>query len=80
MRVLGKVFLITVFVLLIFLFDWSQIDARRTKERIVFVAVTFIGWLLSVLLVFYPDMPGPTQLMEWLLGPLSVNPPEHPPF
>jgi len=30
-----------------------------------------MGWLLAILLLFFPDMPGPTQMIEKLFKPLG---------
>lgn len=68
---LGFALGITITVALIAMFEWRKIDQKLSKEKIAFVALTLLGWLLAILLVFYPDMPGPTQLVETIFKPFS---------
>lgn len=30
-----------------------------------------MGWILAVLLIFFPEMPGPTDLIDWIFKPLG---------
>ncbi|WP_416827808.1 hypothetical protein [Ectobacillus polymachus] len=62
---------ITIFLLLIILYEWPKIGINHKKEKISLVTITVIGWLLSILLLFFPDMPGPTQMIEMLFKPLD---------
>lgn len=68
---LSFVLAITVTVALIALFEWRQINQKLKREKIAFVTLTAVGWLLAILLVLYPDMPGPTQFVEAIFKPLG---------
>lgn len=50
---------ITVVAILMTLYEWQKMNKNQKKEKRVFVTLTMAGWLLAVLLVFFPDMPGP---------------------
>ncbi|MEF3303681.1 hypothetical protein [Paenibacillus sp. GYB003] len=50
--------------------NWSR---RSWKERAAFAAITALGWAIAVLLVFVPELPGPTQLVESIFGPLGKS-------
>jgi hypothetical protein len=78
----GYLSLLTVAVLLIILLDWPKINRNHKKERVSFLVVTAIGWSLSTMLIFFPDIPGPSQFMDWLLKPLGtwLEPPPNPPI
>ncbi|MDN3015893.1 hypothetical protein PH210_06685 [Paenibacillus sp. BSR1-1] len=65
------VFAITVGVVLLILFEWPKMKQNQKKEKAAFVTLTAMGWLLAILLVFFPDMPGPTQMIEKLFKPLG---------
>lgn len=65
------VFGLTVIVAFIFLYEWPQMNPKQKKEKAAFIGVTTMGWLLGVLLVFYPDLPGPTELFSMIFGPLG---------
>jgi hypothetical protein len=67
----AAVFGITACVILITLFEWPKIKKDQKKEKWAFLSITMIGWLLSVLLVFFPDMPGPTQLIDSIFKPMG---------
>ncbi|MEY2196586.1 hypothetical protein AB7942_28300 [Neobacillus sp. BF23-41] len=62
---------ITVGVVLITLYEWPKINQNQKKEKAAFVTLTAMGWLLSILLLYFPDMPGPTQMIEKLFKPLG---------
>jgi hypothetical protein len=62
---------ITVCVVLIFLYEWPKMDRNQKKEKAAFVLLTTMGWLLAILLLFFPDMPGPTQMIDMLFKPLG---------
>jgi hypothetical protein len=68
---LGYVAAITFLVVLIFLYEWPKIDKTKKKEKITFLSLNLIGWVLAVLLIFFPDLPGPTQVVETIFQPLS---------
>ncbi|MGF9887448.1 hypothetical protein ABEX78_02225 [Priestia megaterium] len=62
---------ITVCVFLIVLYEWPKMERNQKKERAAFVVLTAMGWMLAILLLFFPDMPGPTQMIEKLFKPLG---------
>ncbi|ASN05765.1 hypothetical protein [Virgibacillus necropolis] len=68
---LAFVFGITVVVVLITLYEWPKINRDQKKEKAAFVTLTGAGWLLAVLLVFFPDIPGPTDLIDAVFRPLG---------
>ncbi|PLT35412.1 hypothetical protein [Bacillus sp. V5-8f] len=65
------VLVITVIMLLIFLYEWPKIEKGQKKERAAFVTLTTIGLLLSILLVFFPEIPGPSELLSNLFYPFG---------
>lgn len=62
---------ITVVAILMTLYEWPKMNKNQKKEKKAFVTLTMAGWLLAVLLVFFPDMPGPTQLIDVVFKPLG---------
>lgn len=67
----GAVLGITVLVACIVLYEWPSMNPKQKKEKAAFIGLTAMGWLLGVLLVFFPDLPGPTQLFETIFKPLG---------
>jgi hypothetical protein len=65
-----KVAGITVCVVLIVLYEWPKMDRNQKREKAAFVTLSMMGWLLAILLLFFPDMPGPTQMIEKVFEPL----------
>jgi hypothetical protein len=61
---------ITVVMLTMFLYDWPKIGRQLKKERVAFVALTVLGGILAVMLIFNPEMPGPTQWIDTVYKPL----------
>jgi len=62
---------ITFIAALMALYEWPRLGRGRKKEKAAFVTLTALGWLLAVLYAFNPDMPGPTQLIDAIYGPLG---------
>ncbi|MFC5406856.1 hypothetical protein [Cohnella soli] len=62
---------ITVILILMVLFEWPKMNKNMKKEKAAFVTITIIGWLLAILLVLFPDMPGPTQFVDMIYRPLG---------
>jgi hypothetical protein len=61
----------TVVSVLIVLFEWPKINRGYKKEKAALLVFTAIGWGLWLLLIIFPDLPGPTQFVQNLLRPLS---------
>jgi hypothetical protein len=68
--VIGKILAVTVVSLLIIGFEWPKISREYKKERAALLVCTVLGWGLWVVLILFPELPGPTLLMETLLHPL----------
>lgn len=70
MKILSAVGVLFV-VILMALYEWPKMDKNQVKEKWAFVLLALTGWVLSVLLIYFPDMPGPTQLIEFIFKPLG---------
>ncbi|MEC5423563.1 hypothetical protein QGM71_08670 [Virgibacillus sp. C22-A2] len=68
---LGYVFVILVIAVLITLYEWPKIDKNLRKEKQFFIVFTVGGVLLAILLIYFPTMPGPSQLVEIVFKPLG---------
>lgn len=62
---------ITTAVILITLYEWPKMKINQKKEKWAFISLTMIGWILAILLVFFPDMPGPTDLIDIIFKPMG---------
>ncbi|MFD0679801.1 MULTISPECIES: hypothetical protein [unclassified Paenibacillus] len=67
----ATIMVITVIAVLIAMYEWPKMNQHLKKEKVTFAAITIIGWLLAILLVFNPDMPGPTQMVDAIYKPLG---------
>ena len=67
----GSVLAVTLVVVFILLYEWPKINRNQKKEKVVFICLTATGWLLAVLIIFFPDIPNPTQLVEKIFQPIS---------
>ncbi len=61
---------LTVLALVLAWYELPRLTAKMKRERTVFLVITVIGWGLGSLLIFFPEMPGLTQLMDFLYRPL----------
>ncbi|MCK6257826.1 hypothetical protein LCY76_14675 [Fictibacillus sp. KIGAM418] len=71
MKWMAAVIGLTILVVLLTLYEWPKMDQHQKKEKTAFVTITAMGWLLAILLLFFPDLPGPTQMIDKLFKPLG---------
>lgn len=50
----------------IILGEWR--GSKNKKMRVAMTGITLAATLLALLLLFYPRLPGPTQMMKLLFG------------
>lgn len=62
---LGIVFVVLVMTWI----EWSRL--RQKKEKITFLVLTALGFVIAVLLLNNPELPGPTQLIDMIYSPLG---------
>jgi multisubunit Na+/H+ antiporter MnhB subunit len=67
----GPAFGTTFLVFLIVLYQWSKLKQNQKKEKVVLMFISSMGWLLAILLIFFPNMPGPSELIDYLYRPLG---------
>lgn len=68
----GAVLGLTLIVALMALIELPRMHPKKQKkEKAVFVTLAATGWLLAILLLFFPDMPGPTQLVHTMYKPFE---------
>ena len=54
------------------LYEWPKMNKwQMAREKIAFAVLTVLGGILAVLLVFFPDIPGPTQMLDAIYKPLK---------
>lgn len=67
----GSFIVITLFVLAMILYEKPRMSQYTAKEKAVFALLLAFGWGLTLLLVLYPEVPGPTQLVEAVFKPFG---------
>ena len=60
-----------VLVALIFLYEWPRIHQTQKKEKVAFVALLSLGTILAMVLIWNPDLPGPTQMIDYIYKPFG---------
>ncbi|CAN7591947.1 hypothetical protein [Paenibacillus sp. LjRoot56] len=61
---------ITLLVTAITLLEWPKFS-HLSKEKMAFAALFMIGYVLAILLIFYPELPGPTQMATAIYKPFA---------
>lgn len=61
----------TMIIILITLYQWPKLDQHYKKDKAAFITLSVIGWLLANLLIFYPELPGPSKLIDNMYKPLG---------
>ncbi|MEH7544974.1 MULTISPECIES: hypothetical protein [Bacillaceae] len=67
----GSILGCTVLIIMIILFQWSRLKQKQVKEKAALLTLSILGWILAILMLFFPDMPGPTQFIDWMYRPLG---------
>ncbi|WHY73543.1 hypothetical protein [Fictibacillus enclensis] len=62
---------ITIVVAILAFYEWPKMKKDCQKEKMAFITITTIGWLLAIVLLFFPDLPGPTHLIVKIFKPLG---------
>ncbi len=62
---------ILVIAVLITLYEWPKIKKNQKREKRAFVVLTLGSVMLAILLLYFPDMPGPTQLVDAIFKPFG---------
>jgi multisubunit Na+/H+ antiporter MnhB subunit len=68
----GAIFLCCIGILLMFLFQWPKLKKEQKKEKISFLMLTALGWIMAICLILFPDIPGPTQIINYIFKPLGM--------
>lgn len=53
----------------IILFEWPKFNQDEKKEKVAFLSILSIAFVLCSLLIMYPDMKGPTDLTFQIFSP-----------
>lgn len=61
---------ITLFVAVMALMEWPKFRHLH-REKMAFATFSVIGYILAVLLVLYPDLPGTTQMFSVIYKPFE---------
>lgn len=61
---------ITLAVAAMTLMEWPKLGHLH-REKMAFAVFSVFGYILAVLLVLYPDLPGPTQLFTVIFKPFA---------
>lgn len=51
--------------------EWHGPENKGNKERAALLAVAAFAWLAAVLVLLFPNMPGPIELINILCKPLT---------
>lgn len=58
-----KLFIVIVGIVLILLYEWPKLKKSDKKLKRLFVAILAVGFCLSTVMIFFPDLTGPTELL-----------------
>ena len=61
---------IATILVIITLREWPKLRPEMKREKAAFAILTILDGTLAFLLVFYPDLPGPTQGLDAMTKPL----------
>ncbi|EHS57632.1 hypothetical protein WG8_2588 [Paenibacillus sp. Aloe-11] len=50
--------------------EWHCLGDNQKRERVSLIAVTGAVWLIAVLILMFPDIPGPIVMLNSIFKPL----------
>lgn len=53
--------------------EWHFLECDRKRERAALIGIVAAGWLAAVLVLVFPDMPGPIELLNNVFKPLTAG-------
>lgn len=65
----GTLFGLSILVACMVLYEWPQMGPNQKKEKAAFICLLAMGWLLGMLLVYFPELPGPADLSDKIFKP-----------
>ncbi|MDF2963586.1 MAG: hypothetical protein K0S39_5321 [Paenibacillus sp.] len=60
---------VTIAVILIWCFEWKKLKEKLKRDRVVFMSLLLLGWVLSMMDL--PNMPGPTTFLQFIFKPFK---------
>jgi hypothetical protein len=67
----GPIIATTLIVCLVGFYQWTKMNQYPKKDKIVFLSITVIGWILAILLIYFPDLPGPNKMTKIIFEPFT---------
>ncbi len=55
----------------IFVLNWPQVKYNPARDKAAFLLLLAAVWGLAIALVFNPEMPGPTDLINFVFKPFG---------
>ncbi|AYV66199.1 hypothetical protein C2I06_04520 [Niallia circulans] len=62
---------ITCLIALIVIYEWPRVKIAEKRGKVVFLFLTIIGGALSIVLLFFPQFPGPIEWVHTIFRPIS---------
>lgn len=56
---------------LIMLFEWPKLKKQQRKEKMALISLLVISIGLAMMLLYFPGIPGPTELVVKVFQPLG---------
>ncbi|NQX68932.1 hypothetical protein HQN90_22650 [Paenibacillus alba] len=57
--------------LLVTIYQWLRLRSAPRNEKIAYLSILALCWILAISLVINPQLPGPSQVIEVFFGPLG---------
>lgn len=67
----GALFGYSLLIICIVMFQLAKVKKDNKKEKVALISLSLLGWILATLLLFIPELPGPTQLIDHVFKPLG---------
>ena len=62
----GGILGVTVLLVLIYWLQWPVLEKNVKKVKMAFLSIMIVNWVLAVLLVIFPEMPGPGKMVDFI--------------
>ncbi|MGG1661067.1 hypothetical protein [Brevibacillus sp. NRS-1366] len=67
----GAILALSLVVAFMVIYDRSRLKEGTRRTRMTFYVLTFTGWVIGLLLIHFPAMPGPSEVWLVIFKPLT---------
>ncbi|MFB5676179.1 hypothetical protein ACE3NQ_04075 [Paenibacillus terreus] len=53
--------------------EWRGLGDKQKRERVSLIAAAGVAWFMAMLILLFPNIPGPIEMLNSLFNPLTAG-------